>query len=228
MNTKTERYSRLRPLAVSLRKQGKTFSEIQDEIGYIPKGTLSGWLKNITLTDKQLTRINQIKRVAGHAGRQKGAWANRQKRVERLQNLRRIAELEYPTLIKDPLFLAGLLLYLAEGTKKSEGFMFMNSDAGLIKFMIQWIELAGSIPKQDLKFRLYIHELYKHENCELYWRTELKVSKSQFQKTIYKPTERIYKKNPIYKGCLRIEVRGSELYWKTMFWRDCFYKTISS
>jgi hypothetical protein len=121
------------------------------------------------------------------------------------------------------MFLAGLILYLAEGSKKSEQFQFMNSDPKLMKYMILWVTKCGNKDFKTLRFRLYIHKLYEHENCETFWLKELKADSTQFLKTIYKPTGRVYKKNPQYKGCLRLEVAGSELYWKTMAWRDCFY-----
>ena len=161
-------------------------------------------------------------------GDKKGAIANRQKRIDRLSDIAMRARKEYLENTKDPNFLAGLVLYLAEGTKKSEAFAFMNSDIQLVRFIISWIEQFGGVGGyNNVRFRLYIHELYAHEKCEEFWTSGLNAQKEDFLKTIYKPTGREYKKNPQYKGCLRVEVRGSELYWKTMTWRDCFYSNLS-
>lgn len=226
MNSKTLLYSELRPRAVMLRKQGKMFSEIRAELGQIPKATLSGWLKDIELTDEQQERIRKIMTQNGLIGRQIGAQKNHQKRIERLSNIRRTAETEYKEMHNDELFLAGLLLYLAEGSKKSEQFNFMNSDPKLMKFMIMWVTKIGKKDFNMLKFRLYMHELYADEQCENFWINELGANPKQFLKTVYKPTGRLYKKNPAYKGCLRLEISGSELYWKTMAWRDLFYATL--
>ena len=226
MNSKTKLYSELKPRAIELRRRGKTFSEIQADLGHIPKATLSNWLKNIELTNKQHRRIQKIMTENGLAGRQIGAQKNHQNRITRLAKIRQVAENEYSQSLKDPFFLAGLLLYLAEGSKKTEQFQFMNSDPKLIQCMVHWVIRSGKKELKDLHFRLYIHELYAHEQCENFWIKELGVRPEQFLKTIYKPTGRIYKKNPAYKGCLRLEVAGSELYWKTMAWRDCFYATL--
>lgn len=163
---------------------------------------------------------------SGHAGRQMGAWQNHQKRINRLATIKESAVNEYSILVQHPLFLAGLVLYLAEGSKKSESFQFMNSDQYLIRFMIDWIVLFGDLDFAQLRFRLYIHEHYAHENCEHFWTDALAAKPEQFLRTIYKPTIREYKKNPNYIGCLRIEIPGSELYWKTMAWRDCLYGTL--
>ncbi|HUY85308.1 MAG TPA: hypothetical protein VMU97_02220 [Candidatus Dormibacteraeota bacterium] len=226
MNSKTKLYSELKPRAVELRRQGKMYSEICNELGHIPKGTLSNWLKSIELTNRQHERIQKIMAKNGLAGRQIGAQRNHQNRLKRLARIKQTAEDEYKHCLKDPLFLAGLLLYLAEGSKKTERFEFMNSDPKLMKCMVLWTMKNGKQNLESLRFRLYIHELYAHEKCEDFWIKELKVEPEQFLKTVYKPTGRIYKKNPLYKGCLRLEVAGSELYWKTMAWRDCFYAAL--
>jgi hypothetical protein len=226
MNATSARYSTLHPQAIELRKQGKMFSEIAAQLGPIPKGTLSYWLKNVELITKQHERIRKIMTENGHAGRQIGAQKNHQNRLERLRRIKLMAEAEYDQRMKDPLFLAGLLLYLAEGTKKAEQFQFMNSDPKLIKCMVLWVVANSQHDFASLHFRLYMHKLYEHEHCESFWIRELGAKPEQFLKTVYKPTERIYKKNPNYKGCLRLEISGSELYWKTMAWRDCFYATL--
>ncbi len=228
MNSKTYLYSSVKPKAIQMRKSGFTYAEISTELGHIPKGTLSNWMKDISLTETQQLRIKQKMLDSGQRGRQLGAWANKDKRTKRLNNIRGLAYESYKSNIKHPLFLAGLLLYIAEGSKKTEIFSFMNSDFKLILVMMRWIETFSDLKLNDFRFRLYIHEIYKTENCEEFWINELKIKPNQLQKTIYKPTERIYKKNPSYKGCMRLELRGSDLYWKTMYWRDCFYETIKA
>lgn len=228
MNSRTKVLGLQKTQAIKLRKQGKTFTEIQAELGFINKGTLSGWVKNIELTKVQKNRIKILMTEKGLVGRQIGAWKNHEKRIVRLATIRKQASVEYATLLKQPFFLPGLVLYLAEGSKKTENFQFMNSDPYLITLMIKWILGVTDISFANLHFRLYIHEIYAHENCELFWAESLGAKPEQFMKTIYKPTGREYKKNPSYKGCLRIESPdGSMLYWRTMTWRDCLYETIS-
>jgi hypothetical protein len=226
MNSKTKLYSQLKPQAIKLRKQGKTFPEIRSVVGDIPKGTLSNWLKDIELTKKQSERIRQIMSDKGAIGRHLGAQKNHKNRIERLLKIEQIAKAEFEKFHQEPLFIAGLVLYLAEGSKKSEQFQFMNSDPKLVNYMILWVTKFCQQDIDNLRFRLYIHKPYSNENCEDFWSKELKVRPSQFLKTIYKPTGRVNKKNPQYKGCLRLEVSGSESYWKTMAWRDCFYATL--
>ena len=210
--------------AVSLRKRGKTYSEIQEALGPLPKGTLSGWLKTIELTETQKKRIQDKILNRSALGRQKGGWTNHQNRLTRISTIKTEARKEFASFSNNKLFLVGIALYSAEGSRKIERFQFMNSDPSLIKIMLKWIHRFGPASFKNIKARLYIHKIYAHEDHEKFWSSFLDIKPSQFQKTILKPTLHRVKKNPKYKGCLRIETSGSELYWKMMTWRELFYK----
>lgn len=217
---------KLKRQVIELRKGGKTYSEIKNVLGYIPKGTLSTWLKNIELTPEQKLRIQQKITDCRMIGRQKGAWRNHQKRLQRIKSIQMSAKKEYRSFLNDKLFLMGLALYLAEGSRKIERFQFMNSDPYLVKIMIKWLNKIGKIPRDKIKIRLYMHKVYARENCENFWINFLNLNQKQLQKTIYKSTQHLIKKNPEYKGCLRIEIPGTELFWKIMKWRDLFYNSL--
>ena|SRR3990167_2592473 len=212
--------------AIGLRKQGKTYSEIQAEIGPVSKNSLSRWLRPIELTAKQKTRITEKSLTLGHIGRMKGSERNHEKRLERLARIHSGAKMNFPVLCKNSSFLPGLVLYLAEGSKKTERFEFMNSDPYLIALISQWITKFGGLEPSDIRYRLYIHKVYANEDCEKFWVEFLGLMPEQLLKTIYKPTLHKVKKNPSYKGCMRVELRGSELYWKVMTWQKCLYNSI--
>jgi len=79
MKTKEKKY------AISLREQGKTFTEIIEHMknkGYnVSRGSLSNWLKDIKLTDRQLEAIKERE----EEGRQRG----RDKIVEKIKGKKR-------------------------------------------------------------------------------------------------------------------------------------------
>lgn len=82
------------------------------------------------------------------------------------------------------------------------------------------MERFVGINRNNLRFRLYIHKLYAHEDCESWWQKKLSLDSRQFSRTIYKPSGRGIKKRPLYKGCLRIEVPCSKgLLLKMKFWQ---------
>ena len=98
-------------------------------------------------------------------------------------------------------------------------FHFMNSDVDMIKLMLVWLENFTEYSKEDISFRLYLHNPYIHENWERWWAKNLGVKLTQFKKQIVKPTQLGVKKRPNYKGCLRIEVtKISKLLTKMKFW----------
>lgn len=70
-----------------------------------------------------------------------------------------------------------------------------------------------------ISLRISTHEDFKLEKYEEFWSNEVRLSLSQFKKTCYKPNARhgIFKKNPSYRGCARIEIsRGMSDLRKTM------------
>ncbi|PIS38857.1 MAG: hypothetical protein COT34_01285 [Candidatus Nealsonbacteria bacterium CG08_land_8_20_14_0_20_43_11] len=200
--------------AIELRVQGKTFGEIRSIIPNLSKSTLSGWLRNVELTKGQKEALlKNIKRVTYGAR----VRAGRTKRIEnekKNQEIMTKAGDELPSLIKNPLFLVGLVLYWAEGTRKSGYFRFTNSDPEIIKIMVKWLREIFQIPEEKIRIRIYIHKIYSHENCEKFWSRITNIPLNRFLKTIYKPTPHKIKKNQEYKGCVQINVGGINFYLK--------------
>ncbi len=120
-----------------------------------------------------------------------------------------------------PRFHIGVTLYWAEGAKRNNQFLFINSDEEMIRVMVEWLESFLGYSRMGMRFRLYIHKPYAHENLEKFWMKYLHVTSEQFVKTIYKPTSLGIKKRPNYKGCLRIEVpKSHDLLCKMKFWQS--------
>ena len=94
--------------------------------------------------------------------------------------------------------------------------------------MVKWIKKYLISDDSLLKYRLFIHLPYKHENCEGYWASLLKIHPSDFQKTIYKPTPHILKKNLDYKGCMRIDITRIDVLRKIMAWQKLLIKYYDS
>jgi len=210
--------------AIELRIQGNTYREIINLIPNLPKSTLSGWLKNVKLTPKQKERLNKnIKKITYNA-RVKSAWTKKKTKEKKIKNIFKQAEKEYLLLAKNELFLIGLILYWAEGNRKTEMFQFTNSDPRAIKAMLNWLTKICKIPKKDIKIRLYIHKIYAHENHEKFWSEITKIPIDKFQKTIYKPTPHKIKKKLDYKGCIQLRILKTNFYWKVMAWIDILTK----
>lgn len=208
-----------REKTINLRREGLSYAEIMKEVANLSKGTISGWLKNVELSEDQKSRLKQKMIARGETGRLIGAWTNKEKAKKRIARISEEARSEFANLVKSRLFIMGLMLYWAEGAKTSRRFAFINSDPEVIKIIMRWLRELFGLLENDILVRVYIHHVYKNEDCEKYWSDIIGIPESQFYRTTYKPTPHDIKRNKDYKGCCRIEVRGSELFWKIQTWQ---------
>ncbi len=191
--------------AIELRKKGYSYNEILREID-VAKSSLSLWLKDTPLSENEKRLLKTRIRGRLTLGRLKAAAAHRANREKRDRLLFEAIKKLFYQYKNEPLFFMGIILYWAEGSHRSSSFIFTNSDPDMMNVMLDWTERYFNLPRAQTKVRLYVHKPYAHERCEEYWSQKIKVPLLQFQKTIFKPTGKLIKKRPNYKGCLRIEI----------------------
>lgn len=206
-------------MAIELRKQGLSYREILKRVD-VAKSSLSGWLKHLDLTSEQLKNLEEKVKNGQDQGRIKSSLANRQKRFEREAKVFEVAKVDFEKNNGDNFFMLGIALYWAEGSKRTTNFQFINSDPDIIRLMIRWCEKYMNVTKEGLKIRLFMHEIYANENCEDFWAVVTGIPKVKFQKTIFKPTRLSFKKNPNYKGCLRITINRVESLRRVLAWKN--------
>jgi hypothetical protein len=97
----------------------------------------------------------------------------------------------------------------------------MNSDPALVRFFLRFIQ-AGSVPLEDLVFRVYIHESADVEAAHRFWLGVTGAKPDQFRKTTLKRhNPKTVRKNTgkDYHGCLKVDVRrSSHLYRRIEGW----------
>lgn len=201
--------------AVKLRKRGMSYSEICKKVP-VAKSTLSGLLKNINLDQK----AKQILKKKSTKGQKLGAEARKTDRIERESRIKRSAASEIKKISKNELFLMGLMLYWAEGSKIREGNIsqqvaFDNSDPEMSKLFLKWIKESLKIPDEKIVFSIYINSIFKEKENEVlnYWGKVLGIQKRKISYISYTNTK-ISKKNkhfqrPNYNGILRIRIKSS-------------------
>lgn len=194
--------------AENLRKMGNTYAEILQKIPLLSKGTLSKWLSTMALTEAEEELLQERRKQRRHKGFASALHTNRIRKNERLQNIRTSAGKLFSNFSRDPFFISGIILYWAEGAKTTERVQFMNSDYRLVLLMLKWFEKYLDFPKSRIRVRLFSHKIYEHENHEQFWRKIIPLSSSCFLRTIYKPTPHTVKRNPRYRGCIRIDAGG--------------------
>ncbi len=124
------------------------------------------------------------------------------------------------------ILIAGAVAYWCEGAKSKphrrvERVSFINSDPALIGFFLRFLDTAG-IPRDDLIFRVHIHETADVEAAQRFWLDLTGAQPSQFRRPVLKRhNPKTVRKNvgEGYHGCLRIDVRRSgDLYRKIEGW----------
>jgi hypothetical protein len=194
-------------LAIKLRKQGLSYSEIQ-KIVKASKGQLSGWFKLLELSAEEEIFLRAKTKEKSDSARLKSMFTNRSLRLAREAEVVSDAKKLFHNNCEDQSFVMGIVLYWAEGAKRTSSFAFVNTDHEMIVFMSKWIEKYLKPNPNNIRYRLFTHKIFGHEDHEGYWCKKLGLEPHLLQKTIYKPTIHSVKKNPNYYGCFRIGING--------------------
>ncbi|MBL7142360.1 MAG: hypothetical protein ISS83_01745 [Candidatus Pacebacteria bacterium] len=211
--------------AIHLRKLGKSYSEIRKKVK-ASKGALSLWLRDVKLRPEQKKRLYvTLRRINAY----KGAKVRQKKRIERTKRIIKEAEKEFKLFFKKPLFLAGLMLYWAEGDKSDEREVvkFTNSDPIMVKFMMWWFREFCKVPENKFKICLHVHKLHCRKNIQRYWSRVTEISLSQFHKTQIKPTSLKVRKNKLYNGTCAITIHRKDLFRRIKGWKLGFIETLN-
>lgn len=208
--------------AIKLRKRGKSYKEILDYLK-VSKSTLSLWLRNVPLTPSQHHRIYITLK------QQNAYKLAKKKQAYKLELTKKIIDAsinEFEQLRNNHLFIAGLMLYWAEGDKTeiNEMVKFSNSDTAMIKLMMRWFRQICQVPEQKFRIALHIHTLHCRKNIEKYWSKITGIPLEQFNKTQIKPTTLKQRRNPLYDGTCSIRVHNKNLFRKIKGWKLGFQK----
>ena len=199
--------------AVALRKEGKSYSEILKTIP-VAKSTLGLWLKDVGLSKTQKQQLTE-KRLAAV---KRGGEAKKNERLKRTQRIEEDAIIEIGKISTRELFLIGIVLYWAEGSKQkihnpSERVNFSNSDAPMITVYLKWLKMIG-VNDIDIHLSVYLHDTAKHRMKEVqeYWSKSLKLRINRFEKIYFKKgSVKSFRKNTGegYYGQIRVSVAKS-------------------
>ncbi|MFC4494243.1 hypothetical protein ACFPA8_08860 [Streptomyces ovatisporus] len=208
----------LRAKARALRREGRTYDQIQLELG-AARSSISLWVRDLPKPPPR-TR-EEASEIA-----RRGWKVTLERREEERQRVRSEAARKIGSLTDRELFLIGVGLYWAEGSKskphrRAESVTFINSDAGMIRVYLSWLSLLG-VEAERLRFSVMIHESADVEAAERYWADLVGRGPDSFGKTTLKRhNPRTVRKNVghDYRGCLVVRVRQSaDLYRRIEGW----------
>lgn len=191
---------------IELRKKGHSYTEIKKETG-VAKSTINNWLSlaGFTLTSEHL-KIQSKKRIENHIlGTEASRLTRAKSKDEDIQQFIHSVRKYFD----DPFFVAGIMLYEAEGSK-GETNGFSNSDFRLIRLYIKFVRKYFDHDKNlDLTTRLYIHDSRKADLDRIlnFWSKKTGINKENISVSWKHNTVTIRRINMDYVGQFNIHIK---------------------
>lgn len=216
-------YDTLKKESIKLRRQGLSYGEIKKKVN-VSKSTLSFWLKDTNLTDKQKKRLYTKSVLILNRGPQ----SQKERRLREIARIIEESKKEVSNVISLETYrLFGAALYWSEGNKKN-GLAITNSDPYLILFMVKWFEKIFKVTPKNLKARLNIYPQQNEADIKKFWSQLTSIPLENFGKTFVKPLNKNYKKNNLYYGTINVRVpKGTDMRHRIFGWIKTMMNSIS-
>ena len=197
-----------------LRRLGMSYGEIMMLID-VKKSTLATWCRDVELTQEQLLAIKE--RTGSRVGIPVDTnWRRR----EEITLLRQIAREQMPELALDPLWVAGLIMYWAEGAKTRNHVSMANTDPRVLRLFIMWVRTFLH-PDAMFTLHLHLHEGNRETKAKDYWKSQTDLGDANFHKTFIKPAGTGHRKNHLEHGICTVKLRRAADPWNiVMEWID--------
>lgn len=198
----SKRHWKLKEKARLLRSRGLSYKEIKCQIP-VAKSTISLWCRDVHLTKEQLCRLWEKRDTSlkGIKAIQKMFW---QRRCDAF--MRGVAR-GGKNVKANERFIAGLMLYWAEGNKSTHSAAVANSDPRVIRFMARWFKEFFQVANHEFSIYLHLHTGQNENKIKRYWSKLTGVPIQNFGKSFVKPEGSGYRKNVLYNGTVRLTVR---------------------
>lgn len=168
--------------AVAFRKRGFTYSEIAKICG-ISKSTVSAWLKDETFS-LAVAKENMRKAVLQNTKRL--SLINKARNAERKNRYAeavKSAETEFTHYKKDPLFIAGLMLYIGEGdTQRRHLIRISHARPDIHRLFMAFCYTYLGVSTRELHFWLLLYPDHHEVKAMKYWCKQAGLSLAQFYK----------------------------------------------
>lgn len=172
-------------------EQDMSYSQIRKQLK-VSKSTLSYWLRDFPLSESRIAELKHEGWTNGEASRERFRKTMREIREKKADEQYRAQLVKMRQLPGIAYYVAGLMLYLAEGDKKNVGrISIANTDCRTISFFMRWLERFMDVDLNRIKIQLHLYETMKIDEEFEFWRKALGFNIKQF----YKPSIRPVLKN---------------------------------
>jgi hypothetical protein len=215
-----------REIGQQLRCLGLTYREIGALIP-VKKGTLSGWCRDIALTERQTFRIAEAARRG--SSRVRNGELLRARNLERVAALRQKGRAEAVDLLADPFWVAGVSLYWAEGSKRVNQVTFSNSDPAMVRLFINWASRYFKLDPARFTAALHLHTGQDDSERKEFWSRTTGIPVDAFRKTFIKAEGTGHRKNILYHGTIKVRITCStDLLHRLLGWIDVVAEQLAS
>lgn len=210
--------------ATQLRKRGFAYKDIA-KIVDVSVSTISLWLSHETWS-QQVTKDNQ--RRASHDNSKRisllnKARSNQNKKL--YEEAARSAVTEFKHYKHNPLFIAGLMLYLAQGDcSENTPIRLTTVKKDTHRIFLRFVMEYLGVPREKIRFWLLLYPDLKPFACSRTWSKQLKIPLSQFHK--YQVIEGRSKKHSLHSGVGNTIIGGTVLKKKLMKWTELVKKEL--
>jgi transcriptional regulator with XRE-family HTH domain len=193
------------------RDEGRSVREIQQLLG-VSKSSVSSWVRDIELAPEQVEALRQ--RNPRYNAQLNGSHANvaralsrRAKYQEDGRLLARLGRREY---------IAGCMLFWAEGSRCGNSLQLTNSDPELIRFFVHFLRRQLGVPDEKIRVACNLfadHEERQHE-IEQFWLDVVALPRSALTKTMvnrYSKWSQKKRKNKLPYGTCRVSIHDTRL-----------------
>jgi transposase-like protein len=162
-NVKTREREEARMLR---RDEGLPIKEIARRVG-VSVSSVSVWVRDVELTAEQRRELLMLNPAYNRQlnGAAMNASRNRARRLAYQEEGRRLARLG------EPLYLAGCMLYWAEGAKTRNQLRFSNSDPEMARFFVDFLKEYFDLDDAEIRLtcNLFADHVERQREIEQFW-----------------------------------------------------------
>lgn len=157
-----------------------------------------------------------------------GEW-NRKRRQEQIRQIRAQARSESKTMTQEQFFIAGVMLYWAEGAKGGKEVRVSNSDPIFIQFMMRWLRECCGITEDRFRGAVHYHQGQDELAIRKFWSRIMGIPLRYFHKSFCKPPGTGHRKHVLQQGTVQIRVcKSADLFHRIVGWRESLIESAIS
>jgi hypothetical protein len=203
----------LRQKAIELRlDHGLGYASIA-KILPVAKSTLGVWLKDYPLNEDRIEELRSKNLKNNEAKIERFRNTMRKKKEDRADALYSEYSEKMRDLSPKDFFAAGLMLYIAEGSKTSDyRIALTNTDPRVIKFFVKWLNEFFGVKLDDIKVQLHLYENMNIDEEISFWVKTLGVNTDQLYKSYIsklKPSSFSYRES-FRHGTCKVIIDGGQ------------------